>query len=66
MREIPLVEHVADLSRNAPIFFLCVARTELLDLRPGWGGGKLNATSLLLAVGAVLIAALAGLRRTIH
>jgi class 3 adenylate cyclase/tetratricopeptide (TPR) repeat protein len=45
---VDLVEHVADLSRNAPIFFLCVARTELLDLRPGWGGGKLNATSLLL------------------
>ncbi len=31
-----------------PIFLLCVARTELLDVRPGWGGGKLNATSLLL------------------
>ena len=45
---LDLVEHVADLSRNAPIFFLCVARTELLDLRPDWGGGKLNATSLLL------------------
>ncbi len=43
-----LVEHVADLSRNAPIFLLCVARTELLDVRPDWGGGKLNATSLLL------------------
>jgi len=45
---VDLVEHVADLSRDAPIFLLCVARTELLDLRPGWGGGKLNATSLLL------------------
>ncbi|HEU0248958.1 MAG TPA: adenylate/guanylate cyclase domain-containing protein [Gaiellaceae bacterium] len=45
---IDLVEHVADLSRDAPIFLLCVARTELLDVRPGWGGGKLNATSLLL------------------
>ena len=45
---VDLVEHVADLSRNAPIFFLCVARTELLDVRPDWGGGKLNATSLLL------------------
>jgi class 3 adenylate cyclase len=43
-----LVEHIADLSRDAPIFLLCVARTELLDVRPGWGGGKLNATSLLL------------------
>ena len=45
---IDLVEHIADLSRDAPIFLLCVARTELLDLRPGWGGGKLNTTSLLL------------------
>ena len=33
---------------DAPIFLLVVARTELLDERPGWGGGKLNATSLLL------------------
>ena len=45
---VDLVEHVADLSRNAPVFLLCIARTELLDARPGWGGGKLNATSLLL------------------
>jgi hypothetical protein len=45
---VDLVEHVADLSRDAPIFLLCIARTELLDNRPGWGGGKLNATSLLL------------------
>jgi class 3 adenylate cyclase/tetratricopeptide (TPR) repeat protein len=45
---VDLVEHIADLSRDAPIFLLCVARTELLDVRPGWGGGKVNATSLLL------------------
>ena len=45
---VDLVEHVADLSRDAPIFLLCVARTELLDARPDWGGGKVNATSLLL------------------
>jgi class 3 adenylate cyclase/tetratricopeptide (TPR) repeat protein len=45
---VDLVEHVADLSRGAPIFLLCVARTELLDTRPGWGGGKLNAASILL------------------
>ena len=45
---VDLVEHVADLSRDAPIFLLCVARTELLDARPDWGGGKINATSLLL------------------
>jgi class 3 adenylate cyclase/tetratricopeptide (TPR) repeat protein len=45
---IDLVEHVADLSRDRPIFLLCVARTELLDVRPDWGGGKMNATSILL------------------
>jgi len=43
-----LVEHIADLSRGAPILVLCLARPELLDSRPGWGGGKLNATTLLL------------------
>ena len=45
---VDLVEHIADLSRDARVFMLCIARTELLDSRPGWGGGKLNATSLLL------------------
>src|SRR5262245_19354799 len=43
-----LVEHIADFSRGAPILILCLARPELLDRRPGWGGGKLNATTLLL------------------
>jgi class 3 adenylate cyclase/tetratricopeptide (TPR) repeat protein len=45
---LDLVEHVADLSRDAPMVMLCMARPELLDARPGWGGGKLNATSILL------------------
>ena len=45
---LDLVEHVADLSRDAPIVVLCMARAELLDARPGWSGGKLNATSILL------------------
>ncbi|MGZ4359802.1 MAG: AAA family ATPase, partial [Gaiellaceae bacterium] len=43
-----LVEHVADLSRDAPMLLLCMARPDLLDRRPGWGGGKLNATTVLL------------------
>ncbi len=43
-----LVEHVTDLSRSAPIFLLCVARPELMERRAGWGGGKLNATAVLL------------------
>jgi class 3 adenylate cyclase/tetratricopeptide (TPR) repeat protein len=45
---LDLVEHVADLSRGAPILLLCMARPELLDVRPAWGGGKLNATTVLL------------------
>jgi tetratricopeptide (TPR) repeat protein len=43
-----LVEHIADLSRGAPILILCLARPELLDVRPGWAGGKRHATTLLL------------------
>jgi class 3 adenylate cyclase len=45
---LELIEHISDWSRDAPIFLLCVARPELLELRPGWGGGKLNATTILL------------------
>jgi class 3 adenylate cyclase/tetratricopeptide (TPR) repeat protein len=45
---LDLVEHIADLSRDAPLVVLCMARPELLDRRPGWGGGKLNATTVLL------------------
>jgi class 3 adenylate cyclase/tetratricopeptide (TPR) repeat protein len=45
---LELVEHIADWSRDAPIFLLCAARPDLLDLRSAWGGGKLNASSLLL------------------
>jgi class 3 adenylate cyclase/tetratricopeptide (TPR) repeat protein len=45
---LAFIEHVADWSRAAPIVLLCTARPELLDDQPGWGGGKLNATSVLL------------------
>jgi class 3 adenylate cyclase/tetratricopeptide (TPR) repeat protein len=45
---LDLVEHLADSIREAPILLACMARPELLDARPGWGGGKLNATSVLL------------------
>jgi class 3 adenylate cyclase len=45
---LDLVEHVADLSRGAPILLLCMARPELLDRRSAWAGGKLNATNVML------------------
>jgi class 3 adenylate cyclase/tetratricopeptide (TPR) repeat protein len=45
---LDLVDHIADWSRDAAILLLCVARPDLLDSRSGWGGGKLNATTILL------------------
>jgi class 3 adenylate cyclase len=45
---LDLVEHIADLSRDAPILLLCIARPELLDRRSSWGGGKLNTSTVLL------------------
>jgi class 3 adenylate cyclase len=45
---LDVIEHVADWSRDAPILLLCMARPELLEERPGWGGGKRNATSVHL------------------
>jgi class 3 adenylate cyclase/tetratricopeptide (TPR) repeat protein len=45
---LDLIEHIAYLSRDASMLLLCTARPELLDRRPGWAGGKLNATTVLL------------------
>ncbi len=40
-----LVEWVADV----PLLVVATARPELLERRPNWGGGKLNATTLALS-----------------
>ena len=45
---LDLIESVADLTRDSPILFVCTARPEFLDGRPTWGGGRLNATTILL------------------
>lgn len=45
---LELLEHVADSSRGASILLICTARPELFDVRPGWGGGKVNAATVLL------------------
>src|SRR5262249_16611199 len=45
---LDLIEQLADLVRDAPMFILCLARLELLERRPDWAGGKTTATSLLL------------------
>jgi class 3 adenylate cyclase/tetratricopeptide (TPR) repeat protein len=46
---LDLVEHVADWSRDASVLVLCMARPDLLDVRPTWAGGKTNATTISLA-----------------
>ena len=45
---LDLVEHVAEWARDSPILLVCMARPELHDVRPAWGGGKHNATSIFL------------------
>ena len=45
---LDLIEYIADWSRDSPILLACMARPELLEIRPAWGGGKLNATAIAL------------------
>ena len=45
---LDLLEHVADWSRDAPILLVGMARPELTEMRPGWAGGKRNATTIFL------------------
>ncbi len=45
---LDLVDHVADWISDAPVLLVCIARPELLESRPLWGGGKANATSIRL------------------
>jgi class 3 adenylate cyclase/tetratricopeptide (TPR) repeat protein len=44
---LDLVEHLADWVR-APLLIVCLARPELLDSRPGWGGGRVRSTAIEL------------------
>jgi class 3 adenylate cyclase/tetratricopeptide (TPR) repeat protein len=45
---LDLIEHVAEWTRDAPILLVCLARPDLLEKRPGWGGGQMNAMTFLL------------------
>jgi predicted ATPase/class 3 adenylate cyclase len=45
---LDLIEHLADWTRDAAVLLLGIARPELLEIRPNWAGGKMNATSILL------------------
>jgi class 3 adenylate cyclase/tetratricopeptide (TPR) repeat protein len=46
---LDLIQDVAESSRRTPLLLLCASRLELLDVRPHWAGGKLNAVSVQLA-----------------
>ncbi len=46
---LDFVEHLADWMRGVPVLVLGTARPELLERRPAWGGGKLNALTLALS-----------------
>lgn len=45
---LDLIEHLVDFSHGFPIMIVATARPELLDTRPGWGGGTPNATTIAL------------------
>src|SRR5918996_261320 len=42
---LDLIEYLARWVRG-PALMVCMARDELLDRRPGWGGGRINATTI--------------------
>jgi predicted ATPase/class 3 adenylate cyclase len=46
---LEFIDQMAEWSTDVPLLILCTARPELLDRRPGWGGGKRNATTISLA-----------------
>src|SRR5207245_1891037 len=45
---LDFVDHIADRSVGVPLLIICTARIELFETRPHWGGGKRNATTVML------------------
>ena len=46
---LDFVDHLIDWATQVPILVVATARPELLTRRPGWGGGKPNATTISLS-----------------
>ncbi len=46
---LDFVDELVDWVTDVPLLVVATARPELLERRPGWAGGKLNATTLALA-----------------
>ena len=46
---LDFVDEIVDWITDVPLLVVATARPELLERRPSWGGGKLNATTLALS-----------------
>ncbi|HET7515642.1 MAG TPA: adenylate/guanylate cyclase domain-containing protein [Gaiella sp.] len=46
---LDFVDGLVDWVDGVPLLVVCTSRPELLERRPGWGGGKRNATTISLA-----------------
>jgi class 3 adenylate cyclase/tetratricopeptide (TPR) repeat protein len=45
---LDLIEHLARTLRNSPVLIVCLARPDLLESRPAWGGGNPRALAIEL------------------
>jgi class 3 adenylate cyclase/tetratricopeptide (TPR) repeat protein len=45
---LELIEHLTEWVRGAPLLILCLARLDLLELRPEWAGGRVRASAVEL------------------
>ena len=62
---LDFVDQLVDWATGVPLVAVCTTRPELLERRPGWGGGKRNASTLTLtpltdAETATLVTSLVG------
>jgi class 3 adenylate cyclase/tetratricopeptide (TPR) repeat protein len=47
---LDFVDHLVEWSSGVPLLVVATARPELLERRPAWGGGKVNAATIQLQV----------------
>jgi predicted ATPase/class 3 adenylate cyclase len=45
---LDLLEYLGGWTRDAPLLLLCLARPDIGEMRPGWGTGAPNATTIVL------------------
>ena len=57
---LDLIEYLAGWTRDVPVLLLCLARPELLDARPRWGGASLTLEPLTEQESATLLDELVG------